>query len=388
MRKNRLDNRLDRVLLYVHEGRGLGHLRRIATIADHLQDTCSTLIVSGHKELGWLPKHDCEFVHLPSLEGIDPNYLKYNQRRPFMPGDPRRALAVRKSILEATALAFSPDAIVVDYLPFGNDNEMLGILRSANCLKYWILRGIVDEKSAALREIFFDQQAIIDIYNRVFIACDAAIIDVQAEYGLDHRIGQLFTYTGYVCASSLPEERRLLRLTRGILPYQQWVVCSAGGGKKLDEFFSSCIDTACYFPRVRFDVVLGPRFEPGARLNEWRDTPPNVNLYRDTADLPLWHAASDVVICHGGYNSMTEAISARVPVIVFPGNIDAERISHARRLAEFNVVCLAERASEIPRYLTELLSTPRREENILAMNGATFITNSIRDDLYVMRKGI
>lgn len=371
-----------RILLYTHEGKGLGHLRRVANVANVLQDTFSTLIVSGHRELGWLPKVDCEFVHIPSLEGIDRSYLSYNRRRPFIPGPTHRPLAIRRAILEATVKAFEPDAIILDYLPFGNGNEMLEVLKSSKCLKYLILRGVVDDKQEAVKEVFFDTGAIVDVFDKVFVACDPAIIDLQAEYDLGPDLGEKLLYTGYVCMPSMPENRRRLRQSKGLQDNQRWVVCSSGGGKRSDSFLTACVEVARHFPDVRFDIVAGPRFRPSGYAEDVISLPPNAFLVRETAELPLWHSACDVVLSHGGYNSMIETISAGVPLLVFPSRGEVERMSHARRLEKFGVVEVVERASEIPFRLNYLLTaTPHARTPPLAMNGAEVIADYISTDL-------
>lgn len=371
-----------RVLLYVHEGKGLGHLRRVSTIASVLQDTCSTLIVSGHRELGWLPKPDCEFVHIPSLEGIDHDYLEYNGRRPFLPGGAYRAMAVRKAIIEATVKAFRPDAIVLDYLPFGNDGEMMEVLKTTKCRKYLILRGVVDDEEKANEEVFFDTASLIRLYDRIFVACDPTVIDIECEYGLDSLLAKKLAYVGYVCEPPLPEDRFKMRIKKGVQENEKWVVCSSGGGKKSDGFLAACIEAARHFPEVHFDVVAGPRLSTDSLKNISLDAPSNVVITKQIIELPLWHAACDVLVSHGGYNSMIEGVSAGVPVVVLPSPEEAERISHAKRLETLGAVKVADNAGDLHSKLKELLSGMAREHSpAVSTTGAEVIAEWIYCDL-------
>src|SRR5688572_15291252 len=107
-----------RVLFFVHDGSGLGHLRRMCRVADALQGSCASLVVTGHRAVAWMLSAECEFVHLPSWDSIDASRGRYWNRIPWMIEEPagRRC---RADILSAVFEAFSAHAIVVDYHPFG-----------------------------------------------------------------------------------------------------------------------------------------------------------------------------------------------------------------------------------------------------------------------------
>jgi UDP:flavonoid glycosyltransferase YjiC (YdhE family) len=79
---------------------------------------------------------------------------------------------------------------------------------------------------------------------------------------------------------------------------------------------------------------------------------------------------------------MVEAISAGVPVIVFPSQGEAERRSHAKRLESLDCVKVVERAAELSGALDECLSQNLSGRSPkLAMNGASVIANCILKDL-------
>ena len=61
-----------RVLLFCHDGTGLGHLRRISRLAGALTEQFSTLVLSGVREASWIVPADCGLVMLPNWDGIDP----------------------------------------------------------------------------------------------------------------------------------------------------------------------------------------------------------------------------------------------------------------------------------------------------------------------------
>jgi predicted glycosyltransferase len=367
-----------RVLFYVHDGRGLGHLRRVATVASYMQQRCSTLVVCGHREGALVLDEDCEFVHIPTLERTDSNHLGYN-RQAFPGKSPDLALRVRKAVIQTTVNAFQPDAIVVDYLPFGSYNEMLDVLRSARCRRYLILRGIVDDKPSARRKIFLDADSIAEVYERVFVACDPCIIDLAAEYELAPSLSNKLLYTGYVSVPDRVREAPRYRAQRGISAGVKWVVCSAGGGRKSDVFFEACAALARGMPDVRFDIVTGPRFETGDSFIS--SNAENLTVWKERKDLPYWHAACDLVITHGGYNTVIEAISAGTPTLVFPFDGNVERLTHAKRLGSFENVVVITEPSELNSHVRKMLEDCRRRRPVLSMAGAKAISKCIISDL-------
>jgi len=56
-----------RILLFVFDGTGLGHLRRMSRIAERLQREFVVLVVTGMREAAWLVPASCEVMILPNL---------------------------------------------------------------------------------------------------------------------------------------------------------------------------------------------------------------------------------------------------------------------------------------------------------------------------------
>ena len=118
----------DRVLIYSHDSFGLGHLRRCRTIAHALVDEFAglkVLIVSGSPIIGSFDfKSRVDFVRIPGvvkLRGGDYTSLSDHI-------DLSQTLQLRSSILEQTAVTFSPDLFIVDKEPLGLRGEVTGTL--------------------------------------------------------------------------------------------------------------------------------------------------------------------------------------------------------------------------------------------------------------------
>lgn len=329
-----------RILLFVHDGKGLGHLRRVCRIARALQGDCAVLIISGHRDACWLVPDVCEFVHIPSLDSLDSLRSQDWAREPFWRNGSIQGRRLRGAIIESVVKNFKPDVIIVDYLPMGKNSELYKIIQENTHAKcYLILRGVLDEPQR-IDAVFFNPRArylIENRYDRILVTADQMVVDVAAEYGFNGIITSKIIYTGYVVEPVCNEARIQARLRRRVPDSAKWVVCSAGGGVEGEELVERVINFADRFPSVYFDLILGPRSR--SRINPALASKGDQILVRkqDTT-LPILHAAADIVICRGGYNSLLESIQGNARVIVVPIEKSGDQRSHAVRLSNFNPI--------------------------------------------------
>jgi predicted glycosyltransferase len=325
-----------RILFFVHDGSGLGHLRRICHVADALQGPCASLVVTGHRSVSWMLTAGCEFVHLPSWDSIELSRSRYWNRTPWMIEE-SAARRCRAEMLSAAFEAFSPHAIVVDYHPFGRYGELRRILARSKARKYLLLRGVID--GADFDMLCGNASAeIAEVFDAIVVACDRGVIDVAASYDLVPRAARLLTYVGYITAPPRCD-RGAVREAAGVPRDIPWIVCSAGGGKRGEGLIEECVDVAAAFPNVRFDAVLGPR----SRLAIPTAVPSNCRVFAERRDLPEWHGACDVLVTPGGYNSLLEGAAGGARLLVRPmrNNRDSEPRDHASRLSAIYPVTIA-----------------------------------------------
>lgn len=332
--------RQKRILFFVHDGTGLGHLRRVAQIAEALQGPCAALIVTGLREAAWLVPPQSEYVHLPSLDSLMPQKSRYWGLKPFLETTQEDALALRRTLIEATIESFRPDAMFLDFLPLGKHDEMLWAVEHYPCLKYFILRGVLDHPENVRYDILGGRgEAALELhYNRVFVTADQRICDVATEYELSAAIATKISYTGYVVRPVGSDTIARVRAERRITDSRKWVVCSAGGGKLGEQLIKECERLARGHPDLVFDIVVGPRSStPWSQLASEVTEEGNVRYMRHTRYLPLLHASADAVICSGGYNSMLETLQGNGVVISAPVQLrtNDEQYIHAERLAKF-----------------------------------------------------
>lgn len=320
----------------------------------------------------------CEFVKLPAWDRI---YRKPDETQPlWLSLAKEEAVSLRSKMLYGVVDGFAPDAVIVDHLPHGLRGELLDALRSTNARKYLMLRGLLDSCDSAVRDLLA-ADSTTDLYDRVLVASDPRVTPIGNALPLSPSVTARAIWTGYVAHS--PKSRNLVRSANGVNREQQWVVCSAGSGirsrRLVEAFFHSCRR----FPMVRFDIVLGSR-SAAPSLKEMSLTP-NARVSTIRPDLPDLHAACDVVMCSGGYNSVVEAMAGSAQLVVSPVNTghQDEQYIHAHRLRSHYPILIADTPSDLPELLAIALKRAHNGPTVhdIDLNGASAIRKLLQLDL-------
>jgi predicted glycosyltransferase/glycosyltransferase involved in cell wall biosynthesis len=326
-----------RVLFFVHDGTGLGHLRRLSRLASEVQGECASLVVTGHRAASFIVPEHCEFVHLPSFDSLIPNKARYWGRKPFLNIARDDAIRLRTRLLQSVITSFKPDAIIVDYLPLGKYDELGEIVRQYDALKYFVIRGVLDHTDNVRLDILGGdrEHALATNFTRILVSADRSICDVANEYDFGPAISSKITYIGYVSNPISSHTKNAVRAARGLHPNDIWVVCSAGGGALGEKGILECEKLARAFPEYQFDIILGPRSS-----NDWNAElencviDGNIRSARECHNLPVLHGAADIVICPGGYNSLVESMEGGGRIICMPAQLRSndEQYIHCERL--------------------------------------------------------
>jgi predicted glycosyltransferase len=310
---------------------GLGHLRRISRLAGALRERFSTLVLSGLREAAWIVPPGCGLVKLPDWDGISRERSRRAGVTPWIDLSGDEANAFRAGAIREMAALYCPDAIVVDYLPFGQRRELESLLASRDTLRYFLHRGLSDTSDSAILRGDATRE-IAARYDRILVAADPRLVDVAEEDGYCDEARARLSYVGFIAPEAAP---------RGA----EWtpaVVCSGGGGYLAEETMRACLDIAARHPRIPFRIVLGPR----SRLSAAELSPPaNCELHQRRDDLPELHASAAVVVSSGGYNSVLESALGGARLIVHPSQSgdDDEQIRFAERLSAHHPVSRLDR---------------------------------------------
>lgn len=352
-----------RIILYSHDGMGIGHIRRNLLLAQALSESGrnDVLLVAGVVEAGAfaMPANvDC--LTLPSLRKSGNG--SYESRRLGLPTDD--IVNLRSGAIASAIEAFKPDAVVVDKVPRGVAGELMPALRSLrarnNAKLILGLREVLDDAATVRCEWDREQNwdLVDSFYDAIWIYGDQRVFDTASEYSFPEEWNHRTTYTGYierVAATPQPDDE---------LPTKPYALCYVGGGE--DGAPLARAFAAAPLPvNMRGVIIAGP-FMPSAdraKLHEIAANRDDLQVLNFVPDpLPLL-AGADRVVAMGGYNSVSEVVCARKPSLIVPRVAPRqEQWIRACRLGELGLIDVLHpddlSATRISRWLSEPATVP------------------------------
>ncbi len=369
------------ILMYSHDTYGLGHIRRTMAIADQLRKAnTNILILTGSPIAGRLtfPKN-VDYVRIPGMiKKANDEYFPLTIRI-----DPMQAMDIRQSIIMATVQTFLPDLFIVDKEPQGLKKEVLPALE-------WIRENLKDTKTIlGLRDIMDDSETvksdwnkkdiystIEELYSEVWVYGQEDVYNPVEEYDIPDSINDKLHFTGYIPRKVPAKEvAEALRLQLNVMKNERLVTVTTGGGGDgyhvLDSYLKMLekMKERSILPPFQTVMVTGPFLSTkGKNQIMDRATDLGIQAYDFFPDMENLIAASDIVVCMGGYNTICEALSSKTMSLVIPR--ETPRKEQYIRAKAFH------REHLIEYILWTRLNEINLEEKILAMleNTASFET--------------
>ena len=368
-----------RVLFVPGAGFGLGHLSRVSKLARALGQRATCMIATGMTDVcGLVPEH-CEQVRVPRL-----NEMLAARTMNRLPDQDVRA--EREAFFTDLERTFAPDVVVVDVMPVGLHGELLATLMQSSARKIFVMRPDVGTLVARVSIAAVGLSTLTRLYDAFLVASDPRISLVEEELRFGPSERSMTRAIGYVSLPVSTAEIETARRQRGLAAGDRWIVCSVGSGFFNRTLIEDCRRMAETFPEFHFDLVSGPSGQEGD--TDGMAPPPTRGRLRAATvrtDLRILHAAADVVICHGGYNTITEAMEGGAAVIVDArSNPDHERAIHPGRLGPYYPITLVRESGDLERHLRTLATRgfvryPVRSTGALDFDGCTAFARHILD---------
>lgn len=313
------------IVLYSHDGFGLGHLKRTVRIAQQLRlraPDALVLIVTSSPAAGHpLIPEDIDYIKLPSVTKTGTERYE-----PHLDASLESVIELRSSLLLTAVQSVNPDILVVDHRPLGLKKEVLPTLEwiraSARHIRTVVgLRDVVDDPHTVIRD--WQNQDIYDamerLYDLVLVYGDASILDITREYAMPGPVARKVRFTGYLGSGNAKKTREAVRRSLG-LTSERLAVVNVGGGGDGSELIKIFLDAWPMLPDdVHGHIVTGPLM-PCNERNRLRENSQGCRLsfvdYQD--DLASVIAAADLSVSMGGYNTVCEVLTAGVPALVVP----------------------------------------------------------------------
>ena len=316
-----------RFLFYSHDGLGLGHTRRHIAVASALSEispAASILLATGADDvtrIGLPP--NVEVLKLPGLRKLTNE--TYGSRRLQIPADELRS--IRSALLTTTVKSYRPAVTLVDKHPFGAKGEFreaLEFLRREGGRAVLGLRDILDTAETVAKE--WGPHGLLNLmpdhYDRVLIYGEQGLFDPITAYNFPKEVAARTRFCGYVANREVGSRENgpslYLEGLRAGHQKRPTVLATTGGGE--DGFFvlETFIRAVAGSPWHAI-VVAGP-MTPEAQFQTLKAlaSEAGVTLYNFVPRLPSFFWNIDALVCMGGYNTLTEAISTGVPVVCVP----------------------------------------------------------------------
>jgi len=325
-----------RLMIYVQNLLGIGHLRRAAGISRAaVERGFDVRFVSGGFPIKDLNIGEARFYQVPPVRSLDGDFKtlvdENNNEITNLWRDKRRKLLL--DLFEK----IQPQILLTELFPFGRRQfrfELIPLLTKAKDAKscsqvVCSMRDILVTKPRHDRNLEI-VETLENFYQKILVHGDRKVISLAETFPLEQRISHLIEYTGYV-------------LTPGHIgdtgrDGTGEIIVSAGGGAvgyaTLPKIFKLRNKVSIRDFPWRF--VTGPHMPlevfKELKEKETKDT----FVERNRPDLPAVISRAKLSISQAGYNTIAEIINAGTPAVVVPyeGGIETEQRLRSDLLAK------------------------------------------------------
>ena len=355
----------NRIAIYWHNGRSLGHTVRCLALGQALlayRPDNTVVGITGSSRYYELLPPGMDILKIPSFLGYDEEGAIRTEA--ILSITKKEFQHIRENLLATFVHDFRPQVLIIDYNPQGKSGELLpAIIHSPTTKKVLGLRGILDSFAATNAEFFHPRMVsfIQEHFSAIHVYTDPRIFSLEDYYHTPPEITRMLKYTGYVTrptVTSREEARTVLNIDRN----ERVIVVSFGGGQGTERLWEETI-TALTQIRHRFDtayLVAGPHLEVPAyeRLRTRIATYPTWHWCRMLNPLQTWMKACDLFIGAGGYNTLAEVITTGTNALIIPRQLnEQEQAMHAERLAALGIVRFTSMDTFQQEHAAKLLET-------------------------------
>ncbi len=341
---------MKKLMVYSHDTFGLGNIRRMLCICEHLNAVIpdlSILLVSGSPMVHSfrLPPR-LDYIKLPCLSRtLQGGYAVKSVGSPL-----QDTVRLRADLIRTAVAHFRPDLLLIDKKPYGVENELQDAMAYLHtCLpetrQVLLLRDILDSPDVTMKvwEKHGYHEAIRTFYDLVLVVGTAAVFDVCAEYQLPPSVAEKVRFCGYLQRLPGGTSREVIRRELR-LQHERLVLVTPGGGEDGYHLLASYLEGLRYLPadhNTSSLIICGPEMPASqkARLTGAVVRYPHVQLCDFTNDMMSYMGAADVIVAMGGYNTVCEILSLQKRAVVVPRvQPVAEQWIRAQRLARLGLL--------------------------------------------------
>ena len=356
-----------RLMVYSHDAFGLGNIRRMLAICEHLLSAItdlSILVVSGSPMLQSfrLPPR-LDYIKIPCINRGETGEISVK----YLNTEIAETVKLRSDLILMAAINFKPDAILVDKKPYGIKNELLTTLKFLKkqlpkTKLLLLLRDILDSPEKTIDEWqehgFY--QAIEKFYDQILVVGMPEVFDICREYQFPQAVAQKVRYCGYLRKEPGLKSREARREELQVQEHEQLVLVTPGGGEDGYQLVDTYLTGAAQLQAEAFRsvIICGSEMPKQQREQIYQKAAlnPKVKILDFTDDLMSYIDAADVAVCMSGYNTITEVISLGKRTIAIPRIKPAsEQLMRAEKMSKLGLLAMIHPDKLTPENLMYLL---------------------------------
>jgi predicted glycosyltransferase len=336
-----------RLMVYSHDAFGLGNIRRMLAICEHLLyeiPKLSILLLSGSPMLqGFRLPKGLDYIKLPSINRGKTGEIAVK----YLDMGIEETIKLRSELILSAAVNFQPDLLLVDKKPYGLKHELtdtLNYLQSqlSKTKIVLLLRDILDspEKTVAEWQKNDYYEAVNKFYHKVLIVGTPEVFDAAKEYEFPQAVTKKVRYCGYVGRQPGLKSKTRIREELQVLPEERLVLVTPGGGEDGYELVDSYLSSLALLPAphyIKSLIICGSEMPIQQKQLVYQAGEANsqIQTREFTDDLMSYIEAADVVVSMAGYNTVCEILSAGKPAVIIPRyQPSQEQLIRAIRMAE------------------------------------------------------
>jgi predicted glycosyltransferase len=338
-----------KLMVYSHDAFGLGNIRRMLEICQYLLKAIpnlSILLVSGSPMLqSFRLPPGLDYIKLPCLNRGKSGELSAK----YLRLDVDTTVKLRSDLILTAALSYRPDVLMVDKKPYGIKGELQETLSALKTdlpqtKLVLLLRDILDlpktTRAEWKKEGYYS--AIYHTFHRVLIVGSPQVFNLCQEYAFPSRVAEKVRFCGYLRKESGQQSRYALRRSLNLQPSQKLVLVTPGGGEDGYPMLSTYLEGQHLAnPEICSLLFCGPEMpaHEQQKLFEIAAQFPQVEIREFTDDMMSYISAADLVVCMGGYNTITEVLSQGKRAIAIPRlKPSHEQLIRTERMAKLNLL--------------------------------------------------
>ena len=370
-----------RLMIYVQNLLGIGHLRRAAGISRAaVERGFDVRFVSGGFPIKDLNIGEAEFYQIPPVRSLDGDFKTLVAENDKEIDDLWRNK--RRKLLLDLFEKIQPQILLTELFPFGRRQfrfELIPLLtkaKEAKCCSQVVcsMRDILVTKPRHDRNLEI-VETLENFYQKILVHGDRKVISLAETFPLEKRIAHLIEYTGYV-------------LTPGHIgdtgkDGTGEIIVSAGGGAvgfaTLPKIFKLRNKVAIRDFPWRF--VTGPHMPPEI-FNELSAKETNDTFVeRSRPDLPAVISRAKLSISQAGYNTIAELMNAGTPAVVVPyeGGVETEQRLRSDLLAKRSLLQVVDEnelnVNNLNNAIYQALNTKPVKKLNVSLDGASSTAN-------------